>query len=165
MWVCQNPASIPLIPTQAGVPLGSVRVSDILYISVGNTPVPVSVTGGDYSIGCTGVFTNATGTIQDGQTICLRQTASSNYDTMTAVVLTVGPTVGHFRVITTVAPGFTVTPQVAGGGFTLAAGLRSDGSLFEWGNSTPALRADVSGVTRISTGGEGFFLALRSPRK
>ena len=54
-------------------------------------PAPISVTGGEYSIGCDGDFTSAAGTITNGQTVCVRHTSAGSPGETTATVLSVGP--------------------------------------------------------------------------
>ncbi|MGQ0700370.1 MAG: choice-of-anchor Q domain-containing protein [Panacagrimonas sp.] len=75
---------------QTGVPLNSQRTSDIVTITGINTPAPISVVGGQFSIGCTGTFTATATTISSGQTVCVRHTSSSLGSTATNTTLTVG---------------------------------------------------------------------------
>ncbi|MGQ0619387.1 MAG: M36 family metallopeptidase [Panacagrimonas sp.] len=72
------------------VPRNSAQTSNPVAITGINTPVPVSVSGGMYSIGCTTVFTSAAGSISDGQAVCVRHTASPNLVTSVNTTLTVG---------------------------------------------------------------------------
>ena len=55
-----------------------------------NATAAISVTGGEYSIGCTGTFTAAAGTISNGQTVCVRHTSASTAGTAVTTILTVG---------------------------------------------------------------------------
>lgn len=55
-----------------------------------NAPAPVSVTNGEYSIGCSTIFTSADGTINDGQSICVRHVSAANAQTSTTTTLTIG---------------------------------------------------------------------------
>jgi hypothetical protein len=50
----------------------------------------VAIVGGEYSIGCTATFTSAPGTITNGQTICVRHTASGMAGGAMTTTLTVG---------------------------------------------------------------------------
>jgi hypothetical protein len=74
---CNNTPNAFTFITQANVPVGSVRTSNTVTISGINGATPVSVSGGEYSIGCTATFTSASGSINPSQTICVRQSASS----------------------------------------------------------------------------------------
>jgi peptidyl-Asp metalloendopeptidase len=77
-----------------------------------NVPTPVSIVGGEYSVGCTESFTAATGTIVDGQTICVRHQSAAAASTRTTTTLTVGGVSASFA-STTVA---VVAPATVGGG-------------------------------------------------
>jgi alpha-tubulin suppressor-like RCC1 family protein len=159
--------------TQAGVATGSARTSNAITVAGINTPAAISIAGiGDYSIGCGGSFTDAAGVISNGQTVCVRQTASGSADTSTLVTLTIGGVSAPFYVITAPTT-FTGTQQVRAG-TSFSAGLRSDGTVFTWGrnsegqlgngalgNSLAPVQASISGVLRIAAGA-GHMLALRS---
>ena len=75
---------------QANVALGSVVTSDSVTVGGINTAAAISVTGGTYSIGCTGTFTGTASTINNTQTVCVRHTASGTPATATNTVLTIG---------------------------------------------------------------------------
>jgi peptidyl-Asp metalloendopeptidase len=64
-------------PAQSNVELSAVIVSAPVTITGINAPAPISVIGGEYSIGCTSSFTTAGGTIQNNQQVCVRHTSSS----------------------------------------------------------------------------------------
>ncbi len=51
---------------------------------------PITVAGGEYSIGCTNIFTAAAGTVAPNATVCVRHTSSSAAGTDTNTTLTVG---------------------------------------------------------------------------
>ncbi len=59
----------------------------------------ISITGGEYSIEG-GAFTSDAGTIENGQAVVVRQTASANLETTTSAVLTIGDVEGSFDVTT-----------------------------------------------------------------
>ncbi|WP_273455337.1 FG-GAP-like repeat-containing protein [Nevskia ramosa] len=92
------------------VPRSTVLTSNVVTISGINAPAPISITGGEYSIGCTASFTSTPGTIGNNQTVCLRQTSSPEHDTSTTATLTIGGVSGDFKVITGAAP--TTTPGI-----------------------------------------------------
>ncbi len=66
-----------------------------------NSPTPISVAGGDFSIDG-GPFLSAPTTIVDGQQVVVRQTSSSNFSASTDVTITVGG-IGDTFTVTTVA--------------------------------------------------------------
>lgn len=77
--------------------------SDILTITGINSPSPVTIAGGEYSIGCTAVFTAVAGNINNNETICVRHTSSASFNTTTDTTLTIG-TVSDTFSSTTGAP-------------------------------------------------------------
>jgi hypothetical protein len=77
-------------PAQTNVAAGSVVVSAAATMSGLTTAASVTVSGGEYSVGCNGTFTLAAGTINNGQPVCVRHTASTNAATSTSTTLTVG---------------------------------------------------------------------------
>ena len=160
---CDNiPNALLDLVTQANVPLLSVRTSNTITVSGINGPTPISVAGGEYAIGfgCTGTFL-ASGTINNNQTVCVRQTASATPDTLTTATLTVGPLSTPFHVITAPAIALAVPPHVAA--YATSNGLRSDGTVFEWNSSANSVvqRADISGVKKLAVG-TVHTLALRT---
>ncbi|MGB1560245.1 MAG: pre-peptidase C-terminal domain-containing protein [Sinimarinibacterium flocculans] len=88
---------------QFDVPLSSVRTSNTVTISGLTGPVPVNVSGGTYSIGCTGSFTGAAGSVENGDTICVRHTSAATGGTTVNTTLTVGGGVDTFSSTTTYA--------------------------------------------------------------
>ena len=61
----------------------------------------IAITGGEYSIGCTATFTNAAGSINNNDTVCVRQTSASSCGiTTTATVTIAGFPVKTFNVTT-----------------------------------------------------------------
>ncbi|MGB0220007.1 MAG: pre-peptidase C-terminal domain-containing protein [Sinimarinibacterium flocculans] len=88
---------------QFDVPLSSVRTSNTVTISGLTGPVPVNVSGGTYSIGCTGSFTGSAGSVENGDTICVRHTSAATGGTTVNTTLTVGGGVDTFSSTTTYA--------------------------------------------------------------
>lgn len=64
-----------------------------------NISLPISVSGGQYSING-GSFTSSAGTWNPGDSVRVRGTSSSSDDTTTAVTLTIGSTPGAFSITT-----------------------------------------------------------------
>jgi uncharacterized delta-60 repeat protein len=85
---------------QGGAGPAEVRTSNAARVSGINVPVPISVTNGSYSIGCDGNFTTADGTIQNGQTVCVRTTSLTTAFSTSQAVLRVGPVDNTFSVTT-----------------------------------------------------------------
>jgi hypothetical protein len=127
-----TPDALQLFVPQAFAEPGSVRTSNTITVTGINAPIPISVVGGSYSIGCTASFTTAPGTIANNGTVCVRQTASMSENTLTSATLTVGPFSQPFDVMTRVGAAFSVTPMVTTGPFGISIGVRSDGTVFEW---------------------------------
>jgi hypothetical protein len=95
-------------------------VSNPVTITGISTAAAIAVTGGEYSIGCTGTFTADPGTITDGQTVCVRHTTASTAGTAVTTLLTIGTAPA------TTADAFTSATRRSGGGGSmdgLALGL------------------------------------------
>lgn len=61
-----------------------------------NVATPISVTGGSYSIGCGGVFSTSAGTIEPGQSVCVRHTSNAASAGTATTTLTIGGVSGTF---------------------------------------------------------------------
>jgi serine protease len=85
-----RPAGTGSFGTVSGVAKGAVVTSGPVSLSIPGGELPVSVQGGEYSVGCDGSFTTQDGMVGDGQTLCLRHTASAYPDHPAATVLAVG---------------------------------------------------------------------------
>jgi hypothetical protein len=105
---------------------GALVVSDVATISGINAPAPVTVSGGEYSIGCNGVFTAATGEIRAYPTICVRHTSSSANGSTATTTLTIGSVSAAFT-STTLEPvrlgNISTRAQVLGGNDVLIGGF------------------------------------------
>ena len=75
---------------QTNIAPGSVVTSNTVTIAGIDSPAPITVTGGAYSIGCTTTFVAAAATITNGQTVCVRHTAPFGLSATTNTTLTVG---------------------------------------------------------------------------
>jgi len=105
---CNTTPSNFTFAAQTNVEPGTVVTSSTASIVGIEAPAHISVINGSYSIDCNGTFTNDPGTIADGQTVCLQQTAASRASTAKTTTLTVG---GLAVTFTT-----TTRPQPGGGG-------------------------------------------------
>jgi len=92
------------------VDLSTAVVSAPVTIGGINTAAPVSVAGGEYSLGCSGTFTAAPGSVVAGQSVCVRHTSAATPLTPTSTTLTVG-TVADVFTSTTAAPPPDTTPD------------------------------------------------------
>lgn len=90
--------------------------SNSITIAGINTQVRVSVSGGDYSVGCNGTFTSASGSLQPNQSVCVRHSTSTEFNTSTVTTLTIGGIAGTFtsttRVADTTPDAFSFTDQM-----------------------------------------------------
>lgn len=123
---------------QSEVAINTVIVSDTVTVAGIDSPTTISVTGGEYSIGCTtGTFTAAAGSINNGDTVCVRHTSAAEGDAVTDTTLTIGTVSDTFTTTTASEDGNPVgdTETVAdpsGGTTTIAV---TDGNLENLSNS------------------------------
>jgi hypothetical protein len=94
----------------------STRVESAAVIISGiNAAAPVSITGGEYSVGG-GTFTSAPGAINNGQTLSVRTTSSAMFSSTSSTTVTVGGVSGTFSVTTlaidTTPDPFSFTPVI-----------------------------------------------------
>ncbi len=79
--------------------MNNLRESNPITVAGITGPTPISITGGEYKIG-TGTYTSASGTVNNGDTVTVRQTSSNSVATRTDVTLNIGGVVGTFSVTT-----------------------------------------------------------------
>jgi hypothetical protein len=72
------------------VALDSVQTSAAVTITGINSAAALSVSGGEYALGCGAVFTTDPGTINNDETVCVRHTSAATPATGTDTTLTVG---------------------------------------------------------------------------
>jgi len=92
---------------QTGVQLGAAMVSSPITVSGINAPAAIGITGGEYSING-GTYTQATGTVNNGDTVTVRLTSSGLYNATLAATLTIGGTSSAYSVTTHNNPSGTV---------------------------------------------------------
>lgn len=145
-----------------GVTRGSTQTAMTTITGI-NVPVPVTVEDGSYSVGCTGVFITAEGSISSGQTVCIRHTAASQFNATVTSTLQVGrggvnnERQASFSSTTEATPtgasGTTNVPVQDSGGGTYSFST-SDGTIMILrAIATPDEAAAMSGVSFPS----GFF--------
>lgn len=90
---------------QTNVALNTLLNSNTITVSGINDAVAISVTGGEYSVGCTTPnFTTAAGMVGSGQTVCVRHTSSTQNSTAVTTTLTIGGVASSFSSTTVAAP-------------------------------------------------------------
>jgi len=94
---------------ETGVKLNTVVTSNTIAVSGINAAAPISITGGKYSING-GVYTNASGTVNNGDTVTVQQTSSGSYLTTTVATLTIGGVSDTFSVTTKVKSIISLNP-------------------------------------------------------
>lgn len=93
--------------------LNSPQVSDSVVLEGFRSDAPIGVTGGEYSLGCTGAFTTAAGTVAPHSTVCVRHTSSALHATATDTTLTVGGVADTFTSTTPAAQDFSQAGALA----------------------------------------------------
>ncbi len=131
--------------TQSGVPVSTLVTSGAVTISGLAGPAPVSVAGGEYSVGCGAAYTGSAGTIDNSQMVCVRHTSAATPATSTVTTLTIGGVSGTFTSTTqsldTVPNPFSFTDQT---GVALASTV----------TSAPVTITGITGAAPVSvTGG------------
>ncbi|MCM2328971.1 MAG: choice-of-anchor D domain-containing protein, partial [Lysobacter sp.] len=120
---------------KTNVALGAVATSNAVAISGITVNVPVSVSGGLYSIGCSGSFTAAAGTIAPGATVCVRHVTPLALGATTSTTLTVGGVSATFNSTTSLSsPGTPPATIAAGTSHTLV--ITPSGEVRGWGDNT-----------------------------
>lgn len=95
---------------RTGVTADTLITSNAVTIQGIDAPAPVTVSGGEYSIGCGGTFTASAGAISANQMVCVRHLSSSQGGTTVNTTLTVGGASDIFSSTTAAAPADT-TPD------------------------------------------------------
>lgn len=75
---------------QTDVALSSTITSAAVSISGITAQATITVTGGEYDIGLSGLFTSASGTVNNGDTVRARHTSSGSNSTATNTIITIG---------------------------------------------------------------------------
>ena len=139
---CQAADTTPdafVFTDQTEVPQATVTTSDAVTISGIDAPASISVSGGEYSIGCTASFTNSADTINNGDSVCVRHTSANAPATATDTTLTVGGVSDTYTSTTvaaqaafSVSGNISVTPSTSSAGtweLRVDGGFNNDGGL------------------------------------
>ena len=97
---------------QTGVALSTTATSNTITVSGINAAASITITGGTYSIN-SGSYTSAAGTVNNGNTVTVRQTSSGSYSSTTNATLTIGGVSGTFSVTTQSTSVDTTPPTVS----------------------------------------------------
>jgi hypothetical protein len=135
--------------SQNGVPRSTLVVSNTITVSNFGAPITVTITNGEYSVGCNQTFTTGPGPIPDGSQLCVRHTSSSDYATTTKTNITLDSGKAQFSTVftaTTVGGSTTVTTSSSSGGggaldFSLLSALGLMGILSRWLGARGASRS------------------------
>lgn len=100
---------------KTGVALNTLVTSNAITVSGITTAVPISITGGTYSIN-SGLYTNADGNVNNGDSVTVQQTSSESYSTQTDVTLNIGGVTDTFSVTTKAEPAGNGGSGGGGGG-------------------------------------------------
>lgn len=93
--------------------------SNTITVSGINTAVPISITGGTYSINGA-VYTNESGSVNNGDTVAVRQTSSEDYSATTDATLNISGVTDTFSVTTEAEPAGSKDSGGGGGGCFIA---------------------------------------------
>ena len=83
-----------------GVERSTMIVSNTVRVTGLALNAPISISNGEYSIGCNATFTTAIGTIANNATVCVRHTSSSSGNATVTSTLTIGGVAANFTSIT-----------------------------------------------------------------
>jgi uncharacterized delta-60 repeat protein len=83
-------------PSHNGVARSREIVSGPVTITGITIAAPISISGGEFSLGCDGVYSSAPATVQNGQTVCIRHISSKHRGGTTTSWLLVGSMAGEF---------------------------------------------------------------------
>lgn len=77
-----NVPNVFALTDRSDVPLNSTQTSDAVSISGLVGPAPILVVGGQYAVGCAdGAYTTEPGTVETGDTVCVRHVSSNAFST------------------------------------------------------------------------------------
>ncbi|MCK5478018.1 MAG: hypothetical protein KAI44_03795 [Methylococcales bacterium] len=100
---------------QTDVEIDSVNISNTITVSGINATTTISVSNGEYAING-GSYTTVSGEVDNGNTVSIRQTASSSYQTTSNTLLTIGGVSDTYSTTTIAEPtlSFQLPPQPVG---------------------------------------------------
>jgi CSLREA domain-containing protein len=134
---------------QTGMPLSTTIVSNPITVT-GIIATAISITGGEYQIN-SGSWTASAGTVNNGDTVIVRQTSSASNSTLTTATLTIGGVSGAFNVTTAASS----DPNASG----LVAWWRAENNGYD---SVGGNHGTAHGGTTYATGRAGQAFDLSS---
>ena len=81
-----------------------------------DTIAPVRIVNGEFSVGCTAIFSTGTGTISNNQTICVRHTTAATISTSKTTTLSIGAVSANFVTTTANTPLYSLGVSKIGSG-------------------------------------------------
>lgn len=85
---------------QGDVAPNTVITSEAVTVTGLRGTLPITVSGGRYSIGCTDEYVATEGSIKNEQTVCLRHTSATGGDIQTETAPTIGQVTGRSKSVT-----------------------------------------------------------------
>ena len=110
--------------SRSAVQRSTLVTSGAITVSGMNTAAPISVVGGEYSIGCGASFTSEVGSISSGQAVCVRHQSAATGGATVTTSLTIGGVTGTFS--------STTQQSSTAGGSSSAGGGGGGGGSFDW---------------------------------
>lgn len=98
----------------SNVARNAVQTSNTVRITGLGVNAAISITGGEYSIGCGAVFSSAPATIANSTSVCVRHTSPNSGNATTTTTLTIGTS--SFTFTSTTRATYVVTPSANAGG-------------------------------------------------
>lgn len=111
-----------------GVPISTVEQSNSILVAGNDYPVPISITGGQYSING-GAFVSTPGTVSAGNTVRVQVTSSASFGTSASCTLTIDGQSATFTVVTRALGNFIASANY---------GMIIDSIVDNTGSGTPA---------------------------
>ncbi len=156
------------LTTLEGVQSGATVVSETIHISGMSVAAPISILGGQYSIDGA-AYTSLPATINNGQTVQVRVTASTTPYASAVAYLSVGMLTQAFRVIS--GPATIVAPAGISAGLDHSLALRADGTVWSWGGngsgqlgdgtlSSHALPAQITSLSNVVSIAAGQSISI-----
>lgn len=96
---------------QTGVALSSTVTSAAITVGGINSPSAITITGGTYDINTSGTFAGTAGTVNNGDTVRVRHTASGSNSTAVNTVLSIGGVSDTFTSSTLASGGVTIPAE------------------------------------------------------
>ena len=107
---------------QSGVAPNTLVTSDAVTVSGIDSPSPISIAGGAYSINGA-AYTSAPGSVRNGDMVSIQLTSAASFATHTQATVTIGGVSSTFDVITRGAPPAQPVPLLGRGAIALLAAL------------------------------------------